>query len=181
MSHKATLSAVLSLAFFGVLAGNGEAAVISFSFSNVNGPVSGTVTGLITLPDGDGIFAATSLTVTSGPAALGYTYPFDTMSLMPTLVTNSFKVVGGEIDADFSNFGAQSGGSAFALNYPSIGSLLTTTFAFTTSDGVLDSANSTLVYGAAPGSVPEPGSCLGLLGLFSGGIVMRQRRRAQRV
>ncbi|MBC1194917.1 PEP-CTERM sorting domain-containing protein, partial [Microcystis aeruginosa BLCCF158] len=45
----------------------------------MDGPVSGTVSGTIELPDAalttDGIYAATALSVTSAPAALGYTLP----------------------------------------------------------------------------------------------------------
>ncbi len=181
-SHKATLCAVLSLAFSGVLAGNGEAAVFSFSFSDVSGAVSGTVSGLITLPDGDGTFPATSLTITSGPAALGYTYPVDAMVLFPEQVLNSFTVVGGEIDALLSTFGRQSAQNAVTLNFLNLGSLLTPINASIASSGVVDPTNSTLVYSPVASTVPESGSCFWLVaGLFSGGIVMRQRRRgAQR-
>lgn len=178
--HQATLCAVLSLALFGAFAGNGEAAVYSFSFSNVSGPVSGTVSGLITLPDGDGTFPATSFTVTSGPAALGYTYPFDAMVTMPSSILNSFTVVGGNIDPILSTFGRQGASNAVTLNFLTIGTLLTPIGGPTALSGVVDLTDSTLNYSNAS-TVPESGSYLGLLvGLFSSGIVMRHRRRGVR-
>ena len=52
-----------------------NAATFNFSFSNEDGAVPGTVEGTIELPDGYGIFAASNLTVTSAPVALGFTLP----------------------------------------------------------------------------------------------------------
>ncbi|MGB5596147.1 MAG: hypothetical protein WBM62_19225 [Crocosphaera sp.] len=60
-----------------------NAATFGFSFSNVDGPVNGTVEGTIELPDGDGTFAATSVFVTSAPAALGYTTPLIFWQTLP--------------------------------------------------------------------------------------------------
>lgn len=38
----------------------------------------------------------------------------------------------------------------------------------------------TLGYEGSPSAIPEPGSCLGLAGLLSSGLLLRQRRRVQR-
>ena len=48
-----------------------QAATFTFDFSNVNGAVSGEVSGRFVLPDGNGTFAATSVTIDSYPARLG--------------------------------------------------------------------------------------------------------------
>ena len=38
----------------------------------------------------------------------------------------------------------------------------------------------TLGYEGSPSAIPEPGSCLGLAGLLSSGLLLRQRKRVQR-
>lgn len=178
-SRQATLRAVLSLAFLGVLAGNAKAAVYTFSFSNVDGAVSGTVSGTITLPDGDGTFAATSIVVTSAPTALGYTTPFDVFTVMNLHVENSFTVLGGNIVLASSTFGRQTPQSAFTLNYLAFGSMLTTVAGASPSSGVQDASDSTLIYGGGGSSVPDagPGPALALL---LGGLGLRQWRSSRR-
>ena len=92
-------SVALATVATATLAPVASAATFNFSFSNVTGPVNGTVQGTLTLPDGDGTNAATSLIVTSAPAALGYTLPFDVMANLTNLLSNSFTVSGGVITA----------------------------------------------------------------------------------
>ena len=48
-----------------LLAAPVQAATFTFDFSNVNGAVSGEVSGTIVLPDGNGTFAATSVMIDS--------------------------------------------------------------------------------------------------------------------
>ncbi|BCU12656.1 hypothetical protein [Microcystis aeruginosa] len=79
-------------------------APVNFSFSNVTGPVSGTVQGTLTLPDGDGTFSASAVTITSAPTALGYTTPLPLDFGSGTLYENTFTVVAGQINATASNF-----------------------------------------------------------------------------
>jgi len=76
--------------------------IFNFSFSNVDGPAAGTVQGTFTLPDGDGIFSASAATITSAPAALGYTTPLPLDFVNGTLFENTFTVVAGQIDATAS-------------------------------------------------------------------------------
>ncbi|MFM7713952.1 MAG: PEP-CTERM sorting domain-containing protein, partial [Microcystis sp.] len=74
------LTVALATVATATLAQSASAATFNFSFSNVQGPVSGTVQGTLTLPDGDGTnLAATSLIVNSAPAAPGYTLPFNVL------------------------------------------------------------------------------------------------------
>ena len=77
-----------------------QAATFNFSFSNVDGPVSGTVQGTIGLPDGNGTFAATLVIVTSAPAALGYTFPYNVLADLTSIFANSFTLSGGAIIAN---------------------------------------------------------------------------------
>ena len=42
----------------------------TFTFSNVDGAVAGTVTGTIKLPDGDGTFPAVGVEIESAPGSL---------------------------------------------------------------------------------------------------------------
>ncbi len=52
-------------------ASQAKAASFNYEFMNVNGAVPGTVKGTITLPDGDGNFPASAVTITTYPASLG--------------------------------------------------------------------------------------------------------------
>jgi hypothetical protein len=130
--------------------------VFNFSFDNTNGPVNGTVSGTLDLPNGNGTFAATSLKINSAPAALGYTQPVDVFSYFPNVFNNSFTVSSGTITA--SSFAADNGQPynspnfvGFALNYvPGIfGTLLSNNPGVTATSGVQDMFSTTLTYSPA--------------------------------
>jgi hypothetical protein len=121
--------------------------------------------------------AATSVIVTSAPADLGYTLPFNVLANFTDLVSNSFTVSGGVITA--SSFAAQSIGGGLALNFVpgSFGSVFTvqgSAFAFS---GVVDVNSTTITYSpAAPTTVPEPATVLGLLSVAGVGLLCKGRK-----
>ncbi len=149
-----------------------NAATFNFSFSNEDGPVPGTVEGTIELPDGDGTFAASNVTVTSAPAALGFTLPFDVITNFPIVIGNSFTVSGGAIDAGASTFFATNGPQAFFLNGP-----IGTQFApGAPNSGVSDLDNSTLVYSSNV-TTPEPTSMIALASLGLLGVTSKLKKK----
>lgn len=164
-----------------LLASPVSAAPFTYVFSNVDGNTPGTVEGTIILPDGDGVFVATSITVDSAPAALGYTTPFDILSNLVTTVAHSFTVSGGQIDASNSavalvfNLGTPSE-SVFSLGFPGFGSLLGVNGNPATDgvNGVVDVNNSTLEYAGAS-TVPVPAGLPLLGGALAILAVMRRR------
>lgn len=154
-------------------------AIFSFSFQNVHGIVQGTVSGTITLSGtGDGTFAATSIIVDAAPATLGYTYPFDVLSNMPLVASNSFVVSNGQIDKGASEFASEGDlNNAFTLNFGSLGSL------FTDSTGmffVQDLSNTTLSYNSSPSlaAVPEPSTSFALVAVCGVIYGLRRLRRS---
>ena len=177
-SFNKPLTVALATVATATLAPVASAATFNFSFSNVTGLVSGTVQGTLTLPDGDGTnLAATSLIVTSAPSALGYTLPFDVLANLTSVVDNSFTVSGGEITA--SSFGAQSIGEALTLNFlpGTFGSLFTVQGSGAPFSGVVDVNSTTLTYSpAAPTTVPEPATVLGLLSVAGVGLLCKGRK-----
>ncbi|ACK67181.1 hypothetical protein PCC8801_3204 [Rippkaea orientalis PCC 8801] len=161
-----------------------NAATFGFSFSNVNGPVGGTVEGTIELGDGDGTFAATSVIVTSAPAALGYTEPFDILANFTTVLSNTFTVTGGMINSAASSFAACSNGctspaSGLLLNFPGVGTALSIQNTIFVTNGVLDSFNSTLSY-SSTGAVPEPLTMLGAGAAVAFGGVFKKKLAAKK-
>jgi len=120
------LSRILPLVVGGAVAGivvssasPAQALSYTFSFNNEDGPVNGTVSGTIVLPDGDETFSATSAIINSAPAALGYSSPVDVLAISGVTVSqNSFTVTGNQINALTSNLFVifPSNGNAFALN-----------------------------------------------------------------
>ena len=172
-------SVALATVATATLAPVASAATFNFSFSNVGGPVSGTVQGTLTLPDGDGTnLAATSVIVTSAPAALGYTLPFDVLANFSG-VGNSFTVSGGVITA--SSFAAQNNNAdTLALNF--LPGILGSAFSVQGGggnilSGVLDVNSTTLTYSpAAPTTVPEPATVLGLLSVAGVGLLCKGRK-----
>lgn len=154
-------------------------AIFSFSFQNVGGNVPGTVSGTITLSGtGDGTFAATSIIVDAAPATLGYTYPFDVLSNMPTVFSNSFVVSNGQIDKGASEFGSASVGfnSYFTLNYLSAGSI----FSNPAGISVEDFTSTTLSYNSSPtpAAVPEPSTSFALVAVCGVIYGLRRLRRS---
>jgi len=155
------LSRTLAFATFAVAAGglfSSPAHALSFfnfSFSNVNGPVSGNVSGTITLPDGDGTFEASAVSITSLPAGLGLNAPIDALALR--IISNSFAVVGGNIDKSNTDFaGLITGSTALSLNSSLAGGSTFLDFLDAGdfgATGVLDSTSSTLTF-SSPTAVP---------------------------
>ncbi|MFM1841973.1 MAG: hypothetical protein RLZZ490_709 [Cyanobacteriota bacterium] len=185
-----TLTLTCFLASLALTANPAQAINYNFTFSNVTGPVAGTVAGTITLPDGDGTFAATGITVTSAPAALGYTYPFDVLANLTTVGQNTFTVTGGAIDPVASSFYAYFTPdnivvSAFGLSatlpnafFP--GSSFTIQQSTDVTNGVVDVNNSTLAFSATP--VPLETDSLPVIGstvLFGLGL-WGKRKLAQK-
>ena len=177
-SFNKPLTVALATVATATLAPVASAATFNFSFSNVGGPVSGTVQGTLTLPDGDGTnLSATSLIVTSAPSALGYTLPFDVLANAIAVLDNSFTVSGGVITA--SSFGALSIGGAFTLNFSpgNFGSLFNVQGSGAALSGVVDVNSTTLTYSpAAPTTVPEPATVLGLLSVAGVGLLCKGRK-----
>ncbi len=120
--------------------------LFNFSFDNTVGPVNGTVSGTLDLPNGNGTFAATSLKINSAPAALGYTQPVDVLSYFSLVLDNSFTVFNGTITA--SSFAATNLIDGLALNFVpgSFGSLLNTVGTNYDFSGVADINSTTLTY-----------------------------------
>jgi hypothetical protein len=153
--------------------------VFNFSFDNTNGPVNGTVSGTLALPNGDGAFVATSLKINSAPAALGYTQPVDVLSYFPSVVNNSFTVSNGTITA--SSFGVENpGDAAITLNFlpGTYGTLLSKVGASAAFSGVLDIDSTTLTYSPAT-PVPfdtTPGAMLSTIPILALMYLWKQSR-----
>ncbi|AOC54320.1 hypothetical protein amyaer_3617 [Microcystis aeruginosa NIES-2481] len=179
-SFNKPLTVALATVATATLAPVASAATFNFSFGNVEGPVSGTVQGTLTLPDGDGTnLAATSVIVTSAPAALGYTVPFDVLANFTGVFGNKFTVSGGVITA--SSFAAQNinNTDTLALNFDpgSLGSAFSVQGGANIFTGVVDLNSTTLTYSpAAPTTVPEPATVLGLLSVAGVGLLCKGRK-----
>ena len=167
-------SVALATVATATLAQSASAATFNFSFSNVDGPVSGTVQGTLTLPDGDGTNAATSLIVTSAPAALGSTLPFDVLANFTTVPSNSFTVSGGVITS--GSFFATNSIGVLTLNFipGNFGNLFNPLGAGGPFSGVVDLNSTTLTYSPVP--VPEPATVLGLLSVAGVGLLCKGRK-----
>ncbi|MDY7005676.1 MAG: PEP-CTERM sorting domain-containing protein [Cyanobacteriota bacterium] len=155
-----------------------SAATFGFSFSNEDGLVNGIVEGTIELPDGDGLFAATDVTITSFPNGLGLNAPINILA--SDFIENVFSVVAGEIDIantsflglinDFTALSFSNSifdGSTFldALNGEDLGAT-----------GVRDADSSTLTFTSPSATTPEPGTILGLLAVGSLDALTRKRK-----
>ena len=172
------LGAVLLLGGALVLSQAANAALVSFSFTNEDGAVAGTVRGTITLPDGDGTFAATSVVVDSAPVATAYAIGFDFTSVAAP--ENSFTVVGGVLDFASSAFiGLFNGNTAMSLHgsFEGGSSFLDLENAEDSgATGVRDSDSSTLTFDVASSAIPVPGTLV-LLALGAAvGIANAARR-----
>ncbi|GCA71225.1 hypothetical protein MiYa_02764 [Microcystis aeruginosa NIES-2519] len=177
-SFNKPLTVALATVATATLAPVASAATFNFSFGNVEGPVSGTVQGTLTLPDGDGTnLAATSLIVTSAPAALGYTLPFDVLANFTNVAANSFTVSGGVITA--SSFAQNSNTEGLSLNFlpGNFGSVFSVQGSGNPFTGVVDVNSTTLTFSpAAPTTVPEPATVLGLLSVAGVGLLCKGRK-----
>ena len=153
--------------------------LFNFSFNNTAGPVNGTVSGTLNLPDGNGTFAATSMKINSAPAALGYTQPVDVLSYFPNVFSNSFTVSNGTITA--SSFGASNNSEGFALNFlPGVyGSVLSPVGEVDPFSGVVDINSTTLTYSPVPVPVPfdiGPGAILPTIPILALMYLWKQSR-----
>lgn len=154
--------------------------LFNFSFNNVSGPVNGTVSGTLDLPNGNGTFAATSLKINSAPAALGYTQPVDVLSYFGSVFENSFTVSNGTITA--SSFGALTTtiSEVFTLNYgPGVyGTVLSEVGQYDVYSGVADINSTTLTYSPAT-PVPfdiSPGAILPTIPILALMYLWKQSR-----
>lgn len=157
-----------------------KATLFNYESMNVEGAVSGTVQGGITLPDGDGIFAASLVTIDSYPASLGLD-PTPISIVTGDAPSNSLTVGGGQIlSSDF--LGLVNGGTALALNSGPFcnvdSSFLDALDAIDCGDtGVQDLGSSTLSLSPAAASVPGPLPLLGAAAAFAHSRRLRGRLR----
>lgn len=162
-----------------VMAGAASAATFGFTFNNIEGLTAGTVSGTITLADGDGTFAATSVIVEDAPVSLGYSLSEEFISSnYPNVVANSFVVANGLItDANFVAINATDG---LVLSYD-VGanfSFLNVVGSASEGSGVYDGTSRSLEFTqVAPVPLPA-GLPLLLVGLGSFGILSRRRKAA---
>lgn len=167
------IPAAALVALFAAYGGSADAAFFGFHFNNENGLVAGTVSGEIMLPDGDGTFAATSLLVTSAPAALGYGLPLDVLA--GSVLSNQFTVSGGAILG--SNFIAVDDSYGFTISTADLfafNSDLTPFGNVVAGFGVSDQDSSSLVFTV----IPLPASLLLLSSALAGLGVVRRFGRA---
>lgn len=171
MKLNSIVGLLLATSLAGILVPPVKAATFNFSFRNRHSNSNGTVKGRIELPDGDGTFAATSLTITSAPSELEYSLPLDSLNSSGIVLQNTFTVINGEIDRTNSRFLNIFPGfrNAFALNidillgFGNVSFLDNSRGGFLGSPGVRDLTSSTLTY--TPASVPESNSTFSFLTL----------------
>ena len=175
------LAAVLSTA--------ASAGTFDFSFSNVDGLTPGTVSGTVTLPDGDGTFGATDILIDMFPPSLGYGGPI-VLADFSIILENSFTVAGGVVNplvggffgifpGDSSAFALFSdGGPSAPFSAPGDSSFLDLQPAdFFGADGVGDTNSATVVLSpVTPTPIPLPAPALLLIGGLSGLGLMRRAR-----
>ena len=159
-----------------------NAAIFNFSFNNENCAVSGTVSGTITLPDGDDTFAATDVTITTLPAGLGLpAAPVN--ALAGGSVENSFNVIGGAINLAATSFlGLINGLTALAFSTTLNGGAGTFLDALNGNNfgatGVLDTDSSSLTFSSNAVSTPEPTSIITLIGVGVLGVASKLKKKA---
>lgn len=161
-------------------ASQAKAALFNYEFTNVNGAVPGTVKGRITLPDGDGTFGASLVTIDSYPASLGL--GATPITVNGFIISNSFTVSGGQIfSSDY--FRMINDTTALVLNNTQPVCTLGSTFLDLNNagpcgaSGVLDSASSTLSFSPGAASVPGPLPLLGAAAAFAHSRRLRARLR----
>ncbi len=163
------IASILSFASVIASASAANAATFSFSFSNQTGSVPGTVEGIIELPEGDGIFAATSVVVTSAPTQV---LPSNGTDFVPNAELNSFEVLNGTIIVDSSlNFLSQT--NDFTLDF------FGDDFAILTNEITSDNvqSNITSVSFNPVVSTPEPTSIMTLLGVGVLGVMSKLQNK----
>ena len=172
----------LALATVLVSAHAGNAAIFNFSFSNVTGKVTGTVSGTINLPNGDGTFAATSVTVNSFPVGLGYdptNWNWVTLSSENTFIVKSGNI---SVAAGSNFYGSKPCGAAFCalgMNVQWAEPFVTFLDAFNGS-GVIDGVKVPTLTFSSAGAVPEPLTILGTgTALGMGAFFKRQQAKKQ--
>ena len=163
-----------------------NAATFSFSFNNVTGPVGGTVSGTIELPDAaltiDNTYAATAVEVTSAPASLGWTLPLDVLNGVTTVFSNVFNVVAGNIVVANTDFGVVinsiNGDNRIGLSTldAGFGTGLDTNGAGSFNSGVRDTNDTTLEFEFIP-KVPEPTSIISLIGVGVLGVASKKLKK----
>lgn len=173
-NNKGFSYAALSLAVVSLFSSASvvNAATFSFSFSDENlsaAGVPGTVEGTIELPDGDGIFAATSVVVISSPTEVS---PPNGTDFFANAQLNSFEVIEGEIVNSNINFSSST--NNFILSF--FGSSFATLTNQSTADIVqsnIDSVNFTPV----AVTTPEPISAITLITVGVLGIASKLKQK----
>ncbi|MDJ0660143.1 MAG: hypothetical protein QNJ42_11730 [Crocosphaera sp.] len=149
-----------------------NAATFTFSFTDENlssAGVPGTVEGIIELPDGDGIFAATSVVVTSAPDEVS---PPNGTDFFTNAQLNSFEILDGQIVN--SNVDFFSPTNNFILSF--FGASFATLTNQATADIVQSRINSVNFNPVA--STPEPTSLITVITLGMLGVASQLKKKA---
>jgi hypothetical protein len=173
------LSGLLGVVIFGLLSTSAFADGFTWSFSNVVGTVNGTVTGTIGGLVDNSTGAATSIFITSAPAADGtyYTYPIDLTSGSPfDIIENSFTEVDGQITAGSLLVETNDYTPWLYLNYDGTNFWSNNTGEGDNTENIWNNSGFAGVsFSSGPSEVPEP-SALTLLGIGLAGLGFFRKR-----